>query len=210
MLLLDLPQGSTRDAAQDIRDTVQRANELCRQLLRFSGRQELELADVDLAAVARELVRLMRPGIPANVRLSAACADTPVLRADATALHQVALNLVTNAVDAVRERGGAVMVRTGVEAFNGEAQSRATHDWREGAGRCVMLEVADDGVGMDQATLRRIFEPFFTTKKQGTGLGLASVLGTIKAHRGALEVRSSPGAGTTMRVLLPAEPARRR
>jgi len=203
ILAQDLPEGPSRTAATDIRDVSRRATEMCRQLLRFSGRHELSPEPVDLSAMAAELTRLVKKTVPRNVHLELVAAELPLLLGDPAALHQVALNLVTNAVDAVRGRGGRVQVRTGAEEWDGSGKSRTHHDWRGEAGAYALLEVSDDGVGMDEATQQRIFEPFFTTKETGHGLGLSSALGTIRSHRGALEVRSAPDSGCTMRVLLP-------
>jgi signal transduction histidine kinase len=203
LLLQDLGDGAARAAATDIRDVSRRATEMCRQLLRFSGRHELTMEPVDLSALAAELTRLMSKTVPRNVRLEVEAREVPLLTGDPAALHQVALNMVANAVDAVREPGGAVVVRTRTESWDGSERTRTPHDWRGKAGTYALLEVEDDGVGMDEATQRRIFEPFFTTKEHGHGLGLSSALGTIRSHHGALEVRSAPRSGCTMRVLLP-------
>jgi CheY-like chemotaxis protein len=123
--------------------------------------------------------------------------------ADSGQLQQVLMNLVINAAEAIGPRGGSVTVATGVRAVGAEDEAL----WRASGqplepGPHVLLEVADDGPGMDEATVERIFEPFFTTKFTGRGLGLAAVLGVVRGHRGALSVDSAPGRGTTFRVLL--------
>jgi len=203
LLMDDLPEGPSRRSVEDIRDVAFRAKELCRHLLGFSGKQQLTLEPVDMGEIATELIRLLRSATPEGVRLSLSARAGVTVMADPGALHQVALNLVTNAIDAVRERGGTIEVRVGTEAFDGPEGRRLAHDWRSAAGEYGVLEVTDDGVGMDEAVQQRIFEPFYTTKPTGHGLGLSSALGTIKAHRGALDLASRLGVGTTMRVLLP-------
>ena len=133
--------------------------------------------------------------------------DVPPIVADATQLRQVVMNLITNASDALAGRAG-----TGDRA--GPAPSTPTRSMLAGtylneelpAGEYVYLEVTDSGVGMDAATRARIFEPFFTTKFTGRGLGLAAVLGIVRGHKGAIDVTSEPGCGTTFRVLFPAPP----
>jgi signal transduction histidine kinase len=114
------------------------------------------------------------------------------------------MNLVTNAAEAARESGSTIRVRTrGLQLTAPDLVS-----WRIGVpprpGNYVMLEVSDDGSGMDERTAARMFDPFYTTKFIGRGLGLAAVLGIVRAHEGAINVVSAPGAGTTFRVVLPA------
>ncbi len=113
------------------------------------------------------------------------------------------MNLVINGAEAIGERGGALTVATGMRAVAASDESL----WRASGqplapGRYVLLEVRDDGPGMDAKTVDRIFEPFFTTKFTGRGLGLAAVLGVVRGHRGGLSVESAPGRGTVFRILL--------
>jgi CheY-like chemotaxis protein len=116
-------------------------------------------------------------------------------------LTQVTLNLLTNAVEALEPSGGTVTIRTDVTEVTDRTETRVPVDLEPG--RYVFLEVEDDGCGMDGPTQRRIFDPFFTTKFTGRGLGLASVLGILRAHGGAAEIDSVLGRGTRFRVLLP-------
>jgi CheY-like chemotaxis protein len=123
---------------------------------------------------------------------------------DATQLRQVLMNLVINASDAIGPSEGTVRIRTWSAPGSAELFERAVVAPEEYAGRYVVLEVADTGAGMDEATLARIFDPFFTTKFTGRGLGLAAVLGIVRGHRGAISVASEPGRGTRFRVMIPA------
>src|SRR5205823_5945192 len=113
-----------------------------------------------------------------------------------------------HSAEAIGEGGGAVRVRTGVEEVEPGKTLDALGSDSLPAGRYVFLEVNDDGCGMDEETKSHIFDPFFTTKSAGRGLGLAAVLGIVRAHQGAIKVYSSRGAGSTFRVLLPAAEAR--
>ena len=130
--------------------------------------------------------------------------DLPLVKADATQVRQIVMNLITNASDALGENAGDISIRTN--------QMIADHEYLEQAylaesldgGLYVYLEVQDSGCGMDFETQAKIFDPFFTTKVKGRGLGLAAVLGLVRRHFGALRVESRPGLGSIFRVLFPA------
>ena len=129
--------------------------------------------------------------------------DLPAVECDPTQMRQVAMNLITNASDAIGDRSGLITVSTGT--IDADAQYLT----EVGAGelapaRYVTLEVSDNGCGMSQETQARIFEPFFTTKFTGRGLGLAAVAGIVRSHGGAIKVYSQEGKGTTFKMLLPA------
>ncbi len=181
----------------------QRARELVRQILTFSRKNEGERVAQRLNAVVAEALRLLRSTLPAMVDLEAhIAADTPPVRADATQIHQVVLNLCTNAWHAMPPRGGKIVVRLDACTLT-PTQAGAHPDLRPGS--WVRLAVSDDGSGMDAATLDHIFEPFFTTKETGTGtgLGLAVVHGIVKSHEGAILVRSAVGVGSTFELYFP-------
>ncbi len=182
----------------------QRARELVRQILTFSRKNESERIVQRLHAVVAEALRLLRSTLPAMVELEVhIAADTAAVRADATQIHQVVLNLCTNAWHAMGSRGGRIVVR--LESCTLTAAQAAAHaDLRPG--HWVRLSVSDDGCGMDAATLDHIFEPFFTTKETGTGtgLGLAVVHGIVKSHEGAVLVCSAVGAGSIFELYFPA------
>ena len=129
--------------------------------------------------------------------------DLPPVEGDAAQLRQVVMNLVTNAAEAIEERPGTIIVRTGL--MRAEPGFFRTTVLREDlpAGGYAYLEVEDTGPGMTPETQARIFEPFFTTKFSGRGLGLAALLGIVRSHRGAVRVTSEPGRGTTIRIVLP-------
>jgi len=127
----------------------------------------------------------------------------PLVEADAGQIRQILMNLVTNASEALENGEGIISVSTGQGEFGKDYLLSPLMNTNPVAGHYVYLEVSDTGVGMGTDTLSRIFDPFFTTKFTGRGLGLAAVLGIVKGHKGAIKLQSSPGKGTTFRVLFP-------
>jgi K+-sensing histidine kinase KdpD len=128
------------------------------------------------------------------------------VQGDAAQLSQVVMNLITNAGEAISSPGGRIDVATGEVAATRADLDRMLLGDELREGPYVFVEVADSGCGMTAETRARIFDPFFTTKFTGRGLGLAAVLGIVRAHRGAIEIESEPGRGTRFRVLFPAGP----
>jgi CheY-like chemotaxis protein/two-component sensor histidine kinase len=159
---------------------------------------------VQLQPVIEEALKLMRATLPARIEFVTQFApNVPPAKVDAGQIHQVVVNLATNAAHAIGEKNGMIEVR--LDAVNVSADdTHATANLREG--RYVRLFVSDDGSGMDRATLNRIFDPFFTTKKQGegTGLGLSVVHGIVSSHNGAVSVTSHLGEGTAFHIYFPA------
>ncbi|MEQ1891260.1 MAG: transporter substrate-binding domain-containing protein [Planctomycetota bacterium] len=187
-----------------------RASELTNQLLAYAGQARLVESVVALDQVAREMIDLLGSSLHARARVELVCATGPTyVRGDATLIRQVVMNLLTNAVEAVpKERQGHIRVSIARRAL--VADELQEHTPVLAPGTYVMLEVVDDGRGMDAATQARMFEPFFTTKFTGRGLGLSVLQRTLQRHGGAWHVRSSPEVGTCFRILLPAaegEPA---
>ena len=195
------PDHPVRGHADLIQRTGERAAALTHQLLAFSRRQILRPRVLDLNAVVAELEKMLGRVIGEDVEVELELgAELGRVKADASQIDQVLMNLALNARDAM-PRGGRLTIRTvnvGLEAAAAE---------RLGAppGHYVMLEVRDTGVGMDEATRLRMFEPFFTTKApgKGTGLGLATVYGIIQQSGGHVEVDSAPGRGASFRIFLP-------
>ena len=186
-----------------IKKSAEKAAELTRQLLAFSHKQVLEPQAVDLNSLLDGIAKMLARMIPEDIVIETqtTCRGRQVL-ADPGQLEQVVMNLAVNAADAM-PRGGRLLLGT-------ENLDLHPHALRPGdtiaPGPYVQLTVADTGSGIDPATMERIFEPFFTTKAQGkgTGLGLATVYNIIKQHHGTIQVESTPGHGTTFKVLLPA------
>lgn len=200
-----LPADSPAQAnLRAIRTAAERAGELVHHLLVVSGRGAFEPQPVPLDALILEVAAMQEAVLPPEVSLRVEIApNLPEVAGEATQLRQVLLNLVGNAVDALAERGGTIVVRAlPVDVDEAQASVMELRE-RVASGPAVLLEVEDDGPGMDAATRARLLEPFFTTKPRGRGLGLASVVGIIRRHRGGLAVDSNPGRGTIFRILLP-------
>ena len=194
-------QPDARELADGILQASQRAAELTRQLLAYSRKAQMLLASTDLHRVIEEAVSLVRRSIDPNVEVVTKLgAKSAVVAADRALIESALLNLLVNARDAMPQ-GGKLTVTTSsvVLASDGMAPT----------GACLLVEVRDTGRGIEANLLPQIFDPFFTTKPvgRGTGLGLAAVAGTIKAHGGRIEVDSVVDSGSTFRVYLPYTPA---
>ncbi len=210
-MALDLlpPGEAVSRMLEDVMRASERAAAVSRQLLVFSGKTGRFVAHaVDLSELIEDLAGLAQASISKKVHFRMDLdRNVPQVDADTTQIRQMALNLIANGAEAIGEGSGTVRIRTGVEDVDGSAQD-ALGSGTLAEGRYVFLEVNDDGCGMDEETKSHIFDPFFTTKSEGRGLGLAAVLGIVRAHQGAIKVYSGPGAGSTFRVLLPAAEAR--
>ncbi len=193
-----------RDMIEQIAAAGGRASELVAQLMAYAGKATFERETTDLSDLVREMTSLLRTGASTAVTVRQELCPVPVwVDVDATQVRQVVMNLVTNAAEAVGEREGSVSIRTGVMNADRSYLTECYLVDDLAPGPYAYVEVADDGVGMDDVTFKRIFEPFFTTKFAGRGLGLASVLGIVRGHGGTLRVTSETGVGTRFRVLLP-------
>lgn len=187
----------------EILKCAQRASTLTGQLLAFARRQVIEPENLDVNTVVRDLSRLMKKvsgeGIEVRTQLTE---GIPFILADRGQLEQVLLNLCLNSRDAMPE-GGEFFVSTGAVRWEEE---RIEHQAPMPPGEYVLLTVADNGCGMDEATRKRVFEPYFTTKApgKGTGLGLSMVYGIVKQNRGFVFLASRPREGTTLRIYFPA------
>ncbi|WP_438483213.1 PAS domain S-box protein [Oleiharenicola lentus] len=185
-----------------------RAAALVRQIMVFSRQQEQRRTMVQLREIVAEPLRLLRATIPSTIEFKLRLReDLPAVLADETQIHQIVMNLCTNAWHAMKDRTG----RLTVELDQVTVDTRmAAADPNLRRGEYIRLTVSDTGHGMDRATQERIFEPFFTTKApgEGTGLGLAAVHGIVKNHDGAITVTSRLGEGTSFQVYFPAQNTR--
>ena len=192
-----------RSFVDDIKTASQRAAELCNQMLAYAGKGRFVLDRLDLSHVVREMGHILQVSVSKNAALRYELAnDLPPVEADASQIRQVVMNLITNATDAVGDTPGVVSVKTGQMRCEEDYLSTLLLGEELAAGSYVFLEVADTGIGMDEATQERIFDPFFTTKFTGRGLGLAATLGIVRGHQGGIKLYSEPGEGTTFKVLL--------
>jgi PAS domain S-box-containing protein len=189
---------------EGVRRASDRARELVRQILAFSKPQLTNKRGTNLQAVVDEAVSLLRAAIPAAVQLRVTGHDdVPDVLVDPTQIHQVVMNLCTNAWQALDNQRGRIDVELAGVTLDDDAASRHS---ALAPGRYARLSVSDTGRGMDATTVGRVFEPFFTTKPpgEGTGLGLSVVHGIMRANGGAIEVESEPGGGSTFHLYLPA------
>ena len=198
-------ESAVRDHLEKMLSCVNRATKLVRQILTFSrkNQQEQEKEPVQISSIVTEVHGMLRSSLPATIKFSCRIqADSSVVMADPTQIHQVLVNLCTNASHAMRDAGGRLEVVLKDVDFDSETRIA---DELLRPGRYVKISVSDTGCGMDKEVLERIFEPFFTTRKvnEGTGLGLSVVHGIIKSHAGAIAVSSTPGKGTTFDIFLP-------
>ncbi len=199
------PENPVQHDLEQVLNAGSRATDLVRQILTFSRQTELERKPMLVAPLVKEALRLLRSSLPTTIEIRQDIALPPgggVVLADPTQIHQVLMNLCTNAAHAMRARGGILSV--GLSEVEADSSFVSRHPGLR-VGPYVCLAVSDTGHGMDAAVLERIFEPYFTTKGagEGTGLGLAVVQGIVRGCGGAVTVYSEPGEGTTFRVYLP-------
>jgi PAS domain S-box-containing protein len=195
----------TREHAGEIRKASHRARDLVKQILTFSRGLEEEFRPLPVQEVVAEAARLLRASLPTTIAMDLDIeSDCPPVLADGTQIHQVLMNLGTNAYHAMRQQGGRLKIQ--LAALPGISSSLHAAVGEFPSGPCVLLSVSDTGHGMSEATLARIFEPYFTTKAHGdgSGLGLAVVHGIVRSHKGAIRVCSQPDQGTTFEIYLPA------
>lgn len=205
MALNEIPESSpAREYVEKAAEGVQRASELTKQMLAYSGKGRFVIENIDLSDLVENTAELLRISIRQNVALALNMArNLPQVEADATQIRQVVMNLIINASDAIGDNQGIIRVSTGVMECDRAFLNDADIGKELPEGTYVYMEVSDNGCGMDDETKARIFEPFFTTKFTGRGLGLAAVLGIVRGHKGALKVYSKAGEGTTFKVLFP-------
>ena len=202
MLTDDLPPGSPeRVNAQGILHAGKRGSDLVKQILAFSRQHEHKLIPTRVQQVLKEVLKLTRASIPMNIEINQHLQkDCGLVLADSTQLHQIGMNLITNAYHAVENISGKIDVEVREITIKD-----GLNDLALPPGGYVMLSVSDNGIGIDKTHLDKIFEPYFTTKEKGkgTGLGLAVVYGILKEHKGEIKVMSEPGIGTAFQVYLP-------
>ena len=188
---------------QQILNASHRAKDLVEQILLFSKQSEKEKRPLELQMLVQETLKLLRPSIPATIEIKQRFeSSSSHVLADSTQIHQVIVNLCTNAWQAMEEKGGTLTIE--LKQVKVDFLMAKIHpNLRES--EYALLSISDTGPGMDEETMDRIFEPFFTTKAvdKGTGLGLSVVHGIVRSHRGDVQVTSKPGEGTTFHLYLP-------
>ncbi|MCX5846380.1 MAG: ATP-binding protein [Deltaproteobacteria bacterium] len=189
---------------EQVLKAADRAKDLVRQILTFSRKTEQGEKPTALSPIIREVVKFMRASLPTTIEIKQKIEETSdvIIMADPTQLHQVLVNLCTNAGHAMKETGGVLEIGLEEVVINADD---LLHRPPISHGHYLVLTVRDTGQGISQEDLARIFEPYFTTKEkgEGTGLGLAVVHGIVKDHGGEIRVYSEAGKGTIFRVYLP-------
>ncbi len=201
---LDIPEGiKAKKNLKEVLKSIQRARDLVNQILTFSRKSGLERKPVQISLIVKEALKLLRASLPTTIEIRQHIDDDrDVVDADPTQIHQVLMNLCTNASHAMMEKGGILDVAlTNVDFSEHELDSEQGLK----PGPYLRLTVRDTGEGMDRQTMERIFDPYFTTKEKGvgTGLGLATTHGIVKSHGGIITVESEPGTGTSFNVFFP-------
>ncbi len=200
-----LPLDDIQESVAHIEQATRAAGRLVEQLFILTGRGGEPRQQVDVAALCHEIAPLLRSGFPATLSMHITCDPAvPTVVGDYAQLTQVLMNLLINAADAIGEQPGTINLLTMRASLDRAALDPMVLGADCAPGDYVALVVADTGCGMDAETVARVFEPFFTTKVEGRGLGLASLLGIVRAHAGALAVQSAPWQGTTFWVWFPA------
>lgn len=188
---------------QQVTKAAERAKDLVQQILTFGRQAHQERKAFEPHLVVNEAIKLIRASLPSTIEIhkdiSSGCG---VIMADPTQLHQIIMNLCTNAYHAMRETGGVLGVSLAKITIENDNEGVSPELAR---GNYVVIEVSDTGCGMDDTTLARVFEPYFTTKTkgEGTGLGLSVVHGIVESYQGQITVHSEPGKGASFRVYLP-------
>lgn len=205
LALLHLPPGSS--ASNNIENVVslgQRAAELTKQMLDYSGRGRISLEAIDLSEAVKDMTAFLKSSIGKNTDLQFYLSeDLPSIEGDPGQINQVIMNLVTNASEAIGDHVGRITLSTGSTYCDRTFLERSYLFENQPEGDYVTLRVSDNGPGIDSGILGQIFDPFFTTKFTGRGLGLAAVLGIVRGQKGAVNINSTEGQGTTFTIFFP-------
>jgi PAS domain S-box-containing protein len=205
LAMMDLsPASPVRENLAEIKKASQRAAELAKQMLAYSGKGKFVIEPLDLSRVVEEMTHMREVSISKKAVLKYNFADNlPPFEGDATQIRQTIMNLIINASEAIGDKSGIISITAGAVQADRTYLREMYLDEDLPEGLYVTLEVADTGCGMDAETRGKLFDPFFTTKFTGRGLGMAAVLGIVRGHKGAIKIYSEEGKGTTMKVLFP-------
>ncbi len=187
-----------------IETAANRAAELCRQMLTYAGKSPLVQMRVNLWLLVDEVVKMLQSALKKNVTIELDLKRVvPEIMGDSGQIQQIVMNLIINAAEAIGDANGTIRVVLTRVLVSGDHVETDIFGTVIEAGRYICLEVSDDGCGMDEVTQKRLFEPFFTTKFTGRGLGMSAIHGIVTGHGALLQMTSSPGFGTTFKVLFP-------
>jgi PAS domain S-box-containing protein len=201
----ELPaQSSIRAGIAKAMHATHRAADLTRQMLAYSGNGRFMFSGLNLNSIVEENIHIFKAAIAKNVSLNIHLGhDLPPILADASQIQQIVMNLIMNASEAIGERNGQVNLITRIQTCDNDLLARSRLEDKPPPGRFICIEVTDNGIGMDGEIQHRLFDPFFTTKATGRGLGMSSVLGIVRAHKGAILLESEIGRGSTFQVFFP-------
>lgn len=206
LVLDDLPHESeSREDLEAVIDAAKRAKDLVKHMLTFSRKTEQDVGPIEIYLVVKEALKLLRASIPSTIRIIQDIdVETGVVKADPTQIHQVLMNLCTNATHAMEDHGGVLEVHLGATHLT---EGDLATEPELNPGPYINLSVSDTGKGINPELIGRIFDPFFTTKEtgKGTGMGLSVVHGVVKKHGGMIKVKSILGGGTKFDIFLPKE-----
>lgn len=199
------PASPAYSRVADIIIAARRAADLCNQMLAYSGKGRFVVEALNVSEIVKEISRMIEVSISKKAILKYRFTDNlPSIKADATQIRQIVLNLITNASEALGDNSGIISVSTGAIECDQAYLAGNPLDDKLPPGVYTYIEVSDTGCGMDQETKQKLFDPFFTTKFTGRGLGLSAVLGIVRGHKGVIKVYSELGKGSTIRALFPA------
>ena len=185
-------------------NAAERAARLSGMMLAYSGKGVYSITEQNLTGLIEKNITMLTAAISKSIMFDLKLdRSLPPIMADADQIRQVLMNLIINASEAIGNSNGSITLSTGVQEFDQKVLNSGRLEEKPAAGRYVWMKVSDSGCGMDAVTRDRLFDPFFTTKFTGRGLGMSAAQGIIRAHKGAILVESSPGVGTTIRVLFP-------
>ncbi|NJD92432.1 MAG: PAS domain S-box protein [Geobacter sp.] len=199
------PDSPVVSSVQQIEKAAERATDLARQMLAYSGKGRFIIEKLDLNHLLKDMLHILEVSISKKNELHLDLPpNLPHVEADATQLRQIIMNLVINASEAIGDNQGIITISTGCQMCDRAYLDNFWLHENLAEGPYLCMEVTDTGCGMDGETLSRIFDPFFTTKFTGRGLGMSAVMGIVRGHKGAIKVESEPEKGTIFKVLLPA------
>lgn len=197
-----------RRCAQEIKQAARAASDLASQMLAYAGKNALHIAPLSMNELIRSMLALFEAAVPKNAHLVLDLTEgLPLIDADEGQLRQVIMNLVTNSAESLPSEGGSYTIHTGIRNCDQSFLRQTLLHENLPSGRYLFIAVQDTGCGIDPAMIERIFDPFFSTKFAGRGLGLAGVLGIVRAHRAAITVQSKVGEGSTFTVFFPVSSA---
>ncbi len=205
LALLEInPEQMAFELIKQVELASHRAADLTRQMLAYSGRGKFFTHPLNLNDTLNEITRLLKTNLSKSIVLDTHLDPSlPLMEADSSQIHQLLMNLVINASEAIGQNVGIIKIITGTVWASRELLAQVLFGQEVAEGKYIFIEVIDTGQGMDEETRTKMFDPFFTTKFTGRGLGLSAVQGIVRGHKGALAIESEPGSGTTFRVYFP-------